>query len=52
VDRTVGFTASDVAAVVVSLFVHVDDMERTVGDHGVGSSQIAVRRPNSGIAGG
>jgi hypothetical protein len=33
-----GSTASDVAAVVVSLFGHVDGMERTVGDPGVGGA--------------
>jgi hypothetical protein len=46
VDRTVGFTASDVAAVVVSLFGHVDDVERTVGDPGVGSA-LALAAPRS-----
>ena len=38
VDRTVDSTASDVAAVVVSLFGHVDGVERTVGDPGAGGA--------------
>jgi hypothetical protein len=37
VDCTDGFTTSDMAMVVVSLFDHMDDVERTVGDPGVGS---------------
>jgi hypothetical protein len=41
VDCTSDSTASDVAAVVVSLFGHVDGEEWTVGDPGGGSSQIA-----------
>jgi hypothetical protein len=40
VDCAGGSTASDVAAAVVSLFGHVDDMERAVGDLGVGSASI------------
>jgi hypothetical protein len=35
-----GSTASDMAAVVVSLLGHVDGVERTVGDLGVGSASV------------
>jgi hypothetical protein len=50
VDRTDDSTASDVAVVMVSLFGHVDGEEWVVGDPGGGSSQIAFRRLNSGMA--
>jgi hypothetical protein len=50
VDRTDGFTASEVAVVVVSLFGHVDDVERTVGDPGVGSA-LALVAPRSRFGG-
>jgi hypothetical protein len=40
VDCAGGSTASDVAAVVVSLFGHVDGVERTMGDPGVGSASV------------
>jgi hypothetical protein len=46
----VGYTASDVAVVVVSLFGHVDDVERTVGDPGVGSAS-ALAAPRSWFGG-
>jgi hypothetical protein len=45
--RTDESTASDVAVVMVSLFVHVDGEEWAVGDPGGGSSQIVFRRPNT-----
>jgi hypothetical protein len=45
-----GFVVSDVAAVVVSLFGHVDDVERTMGDPGVGgASALAAPRPWFGV---
>jgi hypothetical protein len=46
VDCTDGSTASDVAAVVVFLFGHVDGVERTVGDPGVGGAS-ALAAPRS-----
>jgi hypothetical protein len=40
VDCAGGSTASDVAAVMVSLFGHVDGVEWTMGDPGVGSASV------------
>jgi hypothetical protein len=49
VDCTGGFTASDVAVVVVSLFGHVDGVERMMGDPGVSSaSALAASRSRCG----
>jgi hypothetical protein len=46
----VNSTASDVAVVVVSFFGHVDGMERTVGDPGVGGAS-ALATPRSRFEG-
>jgi hypothetical protein len=49
VDCADGFTASDVAVVVASLFGHVDGVERTMGDPDVGSaSALAASRSRCG----
>jgi hypothetical protein len=50
VDCADGFTASDVAVVMVSFSGRVDDMERTVGDPGVGSAS-ALAAPKSWFGG-
>jgi hypothetical protein len=50
VDYADGSTASDVAAAVVSLFGHVDSVERTVKDPGVGSAS-AMATPRSRFGG-
>jgi hypothetical protein len=42
VDYADGSMASDVAAVVVFIFGHVNGMERTVGDPGVGGASALV----------
>jgi hypothetical protein len=47
VDCADGYTASDVAVVVASLFDHVDDVERTVGDPG-GASALTTPRSRLG----
>jgi hypothetical protein len=49
VDCADGSTASNVAVVVVSLFGHLDGVERTVGDPGVGgASALAAPRSRFG----
>jgi hypothetical protein len=49
VDCADGFTVSDVVVVVASLFGHVDDVERTMGDPDVGSaSALAASRSRCG----
>jgi hypothetical protein len=50
VDCVVDSTASDMAVVVVSLFGHVDGVERTVGDPGVGGAS-ALAAPRSRFGG-
>jgi hypothetical protein len=46
---TDGSTESDVVMVVISLFGHVDGVERTVGDPGVGNTlDLAPPRPQFG----
>jgi hypothetical protein len=40
----VGYAASDVVVVVIFLFGHVDGVERTVGDPGVGGASALVAR--------
>jgi hypothetical protein len=42
VDCADGSTASDMAVAVASLFGHVDGMERTVGDPGVGDASASA----------
>jgi hypothetical protein len=58
VDSVDDSTASDLAVVMVALFGHAGGQERTMGDPGVAmlrlwqrSSQIACRKPNSGLSG-
>jgi hypothetical protein len=45
VECVYGSTASDVAVVVVSLFGHVDGVERTVGDKGMTPRVLDIGLP-------
>jgi hypothetical protein len=52
VDCADGSTVSDAATVLVSLFGHVDGVERTVGDLGVGGASTAPRSWFAGLTQG